>query len=56
MGLPKATPMKIFDKFFVDSQKLEILNKNKIFEKINKRFGDSEVQHTFDDNWVDLFD
>jgi hypothetical protein len=54
MGLQKATSMKIFEKFFIDSQRLEELNKNKIFLKINQRFSKTE-SHILDEDWMDLY-
>jgi hypothetical protein len=35
IGLPKATSMKIFETFLIDSQRLEYFTKNKLYLKIN---------------------
>jgi hypothetical protein len=47
--------MKIFEKFFIDSQKLEKFTKYKLFLKINQRFSDTDHQ-ILDEDWMDLYD
>jgi hypothetical protein len=41
--------MKIFEKFFIDSQKLELFTKNKLHLKINQTFSDTD-RHILDEN------
>jgi hypothetical protein len=55
MGLVKATPLKIFEAFFINSQKLEYFTKNKIYLKINQRFNDTDL-YILDEDWMDLYD
>jgi hypothetical protein len=44
MGLPKANNMKIFEIFFIDSQKLKQFIKNKLCLKLIQRFSEADRQ------------
>jgi hypothetical protein len=55
MGLRKASHKKIFETFFLDSQKLLKFTKNKLYLKINQKFSDND-RHLLDEDWMDLYD